>query len=93
MTEPRRALSTRQKRTVAAAIAAVALAITGISLKQCSGSSPHTPTRSGPQCTKGCPCGDTCIDCSLTCNIKQDKCTKGCPCGNACIDCSLTCRR
>lgn len=46
MTEPRRALSVTQKRTLAAVVAAVALAITGIS---------------------GCPCGDACIDCSLTC--------------------------
>ncbi len=92
MTEPRPALSTKQKRTIAAVIAAVALAVTGISVRQCRGA-PRGPAGSGPQCTKGCPCGDTCIDCSLTCRVKKDQCTKGCPCGDACIDCSLTCHR
>ncbi len=26
----------------------------------------YTPSK-GPSCTKGCPCGNTCIDCSKTC--------------------------
>ena len=76
-------------------LAAAVLAVTGIAINQCDGSAPQTraPSKSGPHCTKGCPCGNTCIECSLTCHDKKPTCTKGCPCGDACIDWSLTCHR
>jgi hypothetical protein len=25
------------------------------------------PSRAAPQCSKGCPCGNSCISCSKTC--------------------------
>jgi hypothetical protein len=56
------------------------------------------PTEAG--CSKGCRCGETCIDCSDTCHkgaysppALGPNCKKGCPCGNACISCSKRCRK
>lgn len=31
--------------------------------------SPVVSAQSGPNCTRGCPCGNACIDCSDTCRV------------------------
>lgn len=39
--------------------------------------SPVVVAQSGPNCTRGCPCGNACIDCSDTCRIGAGTATNG----------------
>lgn len=42
--------------------------------------------RDGPRCTRGVPCGNTCIAKGKTCHVSTaPQCSTGVPCGKTCI--------